>query len=154
MKRILILSIVLIAAISSFSQNLEKMKKEQREVLLVEIAKNAIKKYAPDYYREFRTPKITRSLVKDPELVDEEYGVRLGRVIYKVAFPYDISNSEEHIYYSVDVLIWGDTGTLYIIGIGNGIARAFKENMTRSQEKEVEKIPYMKHKPRPTMFPQ
>ncbi|NDV64578.1 hypothetical protein [Bacteroides sp. 224] len=147
MKRILFLSIVLIAAISSFSQNLEKMKKEQRDVLLVEIAKNAVKKYAPGYYREYGKPKIEKNIIDKQE--SKESGYKIGRISYKVIFPYD--ESIEFFYYgfSAAVYIWEDTGRAFVILVGNSGGRHLpEEKNTRAQEEEIEIIPYIKREPR------
>lgn len=136
------------------AQNLDKMLVKKRNATLIELARKAVKKYAPGYYREYGDPIIERFVIQNSD--DPEFGVRLGRPYYRVTFPYDISKEYFEHGFSSFVDICADKRVLKGIMPGNGAGRRFKVNQTRSTDKEdVEIIPYVERK-RPTgyeMFP-
>ena len=149
MKTIILLTLILfITSFCASAQNLDKMPVEKRNARLISIAKKAVKKYAPDYYREYGTPIIKRAIVKESGHL--EYGVRVGGVGYSVTFPYDESKEFFENGFSAMVDIWADDGTLYSVMPGNGPGRAFKVGEAGSKNEKVKKFPYVKRtKPRP-----
>ena len=61
MKRILItLSALLLSMTAGYAQKnmFEKMPPNQRDSILIETAKNAVLKYAPGYYRDYKKPEV------------------------------------------------------------------------------------------------
>ncbi|WP_455972570.1 hypothetical protein [Bacteroides congonensis] len=146
--RFILIIILLITSLSASAQNLDKMPVEKRNVRLISIAKKAVKKYAPDYYREYGTPKIeSYTLKKEGDL---EYGERVGRIRYRIIFPYDENKEYFENGFSAMVEIWADDGTLTCIFPGNGPGRGFKVNEAGSKNEKVKKFHYVKRtKPRP-----
>ena len=61
MKRILItLSALLLISTAGYAQKniFEKIPLKQRDSILIETAKNAVLKYAPGYYRDYKKPEV------------------------------------------------------------------------------------------------
>ena len=146
-KRIILMMILFMTSFCAFAQKLNKMPVEKRNAHLINIAKQAVKKYAPDYYREYGTPQIgSYTFEKDGRL---EYGERAGRTCYEIIFPYDKSKEFFENGFSAFVNIWDD-GTLCGIMPGNGHGRSFKVGEAGSKNEKVKKFPYVKRtKPRP-----
>lgn len=151
--KILLLFILSVTSLCGMAQNLDKMPVQKRDSFLIKTAKDAVKKYAPGYYREYKKPIIERLVIDDESVVDAELGARMGRPYYRVTFPYDENKEHFEHGFSAFVQIWADNGTLQGIMPGNGVGRLFKEARTRAEEEEVEIIPYVKReKPGPYDF--
>ena len=88
MKRILItLSALLLIMTAGYAQKnmFEKMPPNQRDSILIETAKNAVLKYAPGYYRDYKTGShFQRAAPKDYRIKEDR-----GRLFYQVTFFYD-----------------------------------------------------------------
>lgn len=71
---------------SSWAQNLDKMSESERTDALVRIAKEAVLKIGPDFYREYGKPGIEHSYVTDDnrESTEEEAKKYNGRSFYMV----------------------------------------------------------------------
>lgn len=151
--RILLMIILLITSLSGMAQNLDKMPVQKRDSFLIKTAKDAVKKYAPDYYREYGKPIVERLIIEDNPLNDTGIGYRKGRVYYCITFLYDKNKEYFEHGFASRVEIWSDTGRFFSIMPGNGVGRVFKEARTRAEEEEVEIIPYVKReKPGPYDF--
>ena len=92
MKSTVFLIIVLLVGrvLATSSQTLDKMPKNQRESLLVAVAKEVVMKFGPDYYREYPPPVIERHQVP-PKGEINPTGEMAGRIIFWVIF-YSISD--------------------------------------------------------------
>lgn len=151
--RILLIIILSVTSLYGMAQNLDKMPVQKRDSFLIKTAKDAVKKYAPGYYREYKKPIIERLVIDDESVVDAILGTRMGRPYYRVTFPYDENKEHFEHGFSAFVQFWADNGTLQGIMPGNGVGRLFKEARTRAEEEEVEIIPYVKReKPGPYDF--
>lgn len=151
--RILLIIILSVTSLSGMTQNLDKMPVQKRDSFLIKTAKDAVKKYAPGYYREYGKPTIERLVIKEKLLIDSGIGYRIGRVYYRVTFLYDKNREYFEHGFASRVEIWSDTGRFFSIMPGNGVGRVFKEARTRAEEEEVEIIPYVKReKPGPYDF--
>ena len=115
MKRILItLSALLLITTAGYAQKnmFEKMPPNQRDSILIETAKNAVLKYAPGYYRDYKKPEV---IFKGAAPKDYRIKEDRGRLFYQVTFFYDPLKEKYAKNYIVQVLIWADNGKAYIM---------------------------------------
>ena len=110
MKRILItLSALLLIMTAGYAQKniFEKIPLKQRDSILIEMAKNAVLKYAPGYYRDYKKPEVIfrGAAPKDYRIKEDR-----GRLFYQVTFFYDPLKEKYAKNYIVQVLIWADNG--------------------------------------------
>ena len=110
MKRILItLSALLLIMTAGYAQKniFEKILLKQRDSILIETAKNAVLKYAPGYYRDYKKPEVIfrGAAPKDYRIKEDR-----GRLFYQVTFFYDPLKEKYAKNYIVQVLIWADNG--------------------------------------------
>lgn len=96
--------------ISTFSQKLDKLSRKKRNQYLVETAKDIIKKYGPGYYREYKSPIIQTDTIPNRDNLSERDKKHVGRVFYKVHFPYDPCQDHLGTEYIASVTFWKDTG--------------------------------------------
>ena len=80
---------------------------KQRDSILIETAKNAVLKYAPGYYRDYKKPEVIfrGAAPKDYRIKEDR-----GRLFYQVTFFYDPLKEKYAKNYIVQVLIWADNG--------------------------------------------
>jgi hypothetical protein len=85
----------------------EKIPLKQRDSILIETAKNAVLKYAPGYYRDYKKPEVIfrGAAPKDYRIKEDR-----GRLFYQVTFFYDPLKEKYAKNYIVQVLIWADNG--------------------------------------------
>lgn len=127
------------------AQNLKQMSEKDRNEKLVKTAKEAIQKYAPDYYR-YTSGNYKITLV---EKNSSGYDIR---DYYEVRF-LDYNKDEERFSngHPVNVQIWADTGIADIIWSGHGYGVDVpKQPLTRGQQ--VPKLEYKRvppYKPNP-----
>ena len=110
MKRILItLSALLLITTAGYAQKniFEKIPLKQRDSILIETAKNAVLKYAPGYYRDYKKPEV---IFKGAAPKDYRIKEDRGRLFYQVTFFYDPLKEKYAKNYIVQVLIWADNG--------------------------------------------
>ncbi|WP_346692116.1 hypothetical protein [Coprobacter fastidiosus] len=110
MRRILItLSALLLLTTAGYAQKniFEKIPLKQRDSILIETAKNAVLKYAPGYYRDYKKPEVIfrEAAPKDYRIKEDR-----GRLFYQVTFFYDPLKEKYAKNYIVQVLIWADNG--------------------------------------------
>lgn len=110
MKRILItLSALLLIMTAGYAQKniFEKIPLKQRDSILIETAKNAVLKYAPGYYRDYKKPEVIfrGAAPKDYRIKEDR-----GRLFYQVTFFYDPLKEKYAKNYIAQVLIWADNG--------------------------------------------
>ena len=110
MKRILItLSALLLIMTAGYAQKniFEKMPSNQRDSILIETAKNAVLKYAPGYYRDYKKPEVIfRGALSKKHHKKEDW----GRLYYQITFFYDPLKEKYAKNYIVRVFIWADNG--------------------------------------------
>ena len=113
MKRILItLSALLLITTAGYAQKnrFEKMPPNQRDSILIETAKNAVLKYAPGYYRDYKKPEVILygAVPKDYRIKKDR-----GRLFYQVTFFYDPLKEKFPTDYLVKAYIWADNGKAF-----------------------------------------
>ena len=120
MKRILItLSALLLITTAGYAQKnmFEKMPPKHRDSILIETAKNAVLKYAPGYYRDYKKPEV---IFKGAASKDYRIKEDRGRLFYQVTFFYDPLKEKHSLDYIVRVFIWADNGKASIMYFMNG----------------------------------
>ncbi len=110
MKRILItLSALLLIMTAGYAQKniFEKIPLKQRDSILIETAKNAVLKYAPGYYRDYKKPEVIfrGAAPKDYRIKEDR-----GRLFYQVTFFYDPLKEKYAKGLHVQVNVWADNG--------------------------------------------
>jgi hypothetical protein len=146
MKRINKIMLLIIALTSYttaiLSQNLDSLPELKRDSILIAKAKEAVLRYGPEYYREYKTPLIYLFTVpskgeKNPK------GENAGRKMYSVTFPYDTTMELLGEQFAAKVHIWIDTGKLRSVSFGNGLAMIV-EGLENDPEK-IESIPQIQY---------
>ena len=83
----------------AIAQNLNSMPIAQRDSLLISIAKDAILKFAQDYYREYKEPII------ECWQIPLEGGENAGKISYRVTFLYNKTEETLELDYAASVAI-------------------------------------------------
>ncbi len=115
MKKLMIILLLLSGMVTtSVAQNLKQMSEKDRNEKLVQVAKEAIQKYAPDYYR-YTSGKYTITLI------DKNSRGEKMREYFKVRF-IDYNKDEEHFAngHPINVEIWVDNGIARAVTNGQG----------------------------------
>lgn len=136
-----ILIIILLVPAFAFSQDLNQMQENIRNQKLIEIATEAIMTYMPGYYRKYSKPIINKYII-GKKYEAPEFGVREGRIFYRVTFPYDKNKEYFNNEFAAEVEIWGDNGEIYCVASGNHNGRRFKEHEAKTIKKVL--FPYFK----------
>ena len=126
----IILTFVLLSGIGApvlTAQNLDKMRKNKRESLLIATAKEVVMKYGPDYYRDYKPPVIERYQVP-PKGERNPTGEMAGKIIYRVIFLYDKTQESLEWDLAARVSFREDTGKPAHIFFGNNWGREVPEN--------------------------
>lgn len=151
MKRIFLTLLSLIICTAFFAQNLEKMNESERTKFLLRVAKEGIMEYGPDYYREYKIPKIEYNCVVDSNknFADEEVEQYRNRHYYSVKYFYNESEESFNTDYSAWVFIWADTSKVFQIYFGNGFGlRELDIPETVVDPKGIKKMTWEKQPPR------
>lgn len=166
-KLILILLVNLIS--STHAQNLDKMSPQARNEQLTIIAKNAVLKYGPGYYRtdqliqdgyisdDMVSPDFIRvynEAVKNKDQTKiEKYqwvkDILNGRKWYIVTYSYDDEEEFMEMDYAAIIYIWADTGKAFVVDFGIGI---FRVNIDKDEVKGRgvgSQVKYVKRPPLP-----
>ena len=119
MKRFLITAQILLSIITTagYAQKnmFEKIPQNQRDSILIETAKNAVLKYAPGYYRDYKKPEVIfRGALSKKHHKKEDW----DRLYYQVT--YDPLKEKHSLDYIVRVFIWADNGKASIMYFMNG----------------------------------
>lgn len=145
------LCLTLCVSVSFLAQNLDKMKKSDKTKYLLQLAKEAVLTYGPDYYREYGQPEIQHGHV-DEEVkryfTEDELKKFPNRSYYTVKYYYN--EKEEAFYedYSAWVYIWGDTGQVFLIFFGNGLGLGdLDQPHTRTDPNRVRQMTWQKLPP-------
>jgi len=121
--------------VAAIAQNLNSMPVVKRDSILISIAKEAVLKCGPDYYREYKEPVIREDKVP-PE------GKDAGKIIFWVTFLYDRTEETLEWDYAAQVNIWGDTGRPIAVFFGNGFGRRIPDNIDWRKDTTIAPMPY------------
>ena len=139
-KQIFFIILLCVSYNNAIAQNLGLMPGAKRDSLLIAIAKEAIMKYGPDYYRGDFPPVIERHTVP-PKGEINKTGENAGRVSYWVTFLYDKTEETLEWDYAARVTIWEDTGYPTVVMFGNGIGTVVPKGDWRN-DTTIEPIAY------------
>jgi hypothetical protein len=138
--------IVLLVIMTSYttailSQNLDSMPKIKRDSILIAKAKEAVLRYGPGYYREYKTPVI-EEYITPPKGPDNVTGENAGRKAYIVTFLYDTIKELLEEEFAAEVSIWADTNIPVSIMFGNGRGLLIEkiESKTEQEQEEMEEM--------------
>lgn len=138
MKKMILVTLTILFATTTIAQkNLSQLSEAERNKILLKTAKEAIQKYAPDYY------KYTAGEYKIISLNARE--VSGGELKPCYAIDFTSYNREEEYFYNncaVSVTIWADNGVVWRVGNGHGEDMVIpKEPLTRGTQ-----VPTLKYK--------
>jgi hypothetical protein len=122
------------------SQNLDSLPQSQRDSILISTAKEAVLRYGPGYYREYKEPVIER-VQTPPKGTLNPTGENAGRICYRVTFLYDTVKERLGHDFAAIVLVWEDIGKPYIVSFPTGYGRFISEDEWASNA-VVEQTPY------------
>lgn len=130
---------LLFVGLSAEAQNLSKMSETERNKKLVQTAKEAVKKYAPDYYK-YTAGKYTIEYIDDDQYVSKPY--------YRIEFT---GYNKEDEYFrngcAVLVQIWNDTHIAFSVADGHGYLMPIPDKpLTRGEQ--VKTLKYQRLEPR------
>lgn len=144
----MLLATVVISQVA-VAQNLDKMSEKERNKKLLILAKQAILKHGPDWYREYKEPSIEHVNV-NPNLrcfsVKEQEKFP-GRSCYIVTYFYDTAKERMRMTFAVKVYIWGDTGLTNKMGFGNGSIMGPLDTPETRGNGKPKVMPFKKHDP-------
>ena len=124
LKRLMFIFLLFVACYSS-AQSLRS---------LIRIAKETLKKKAPEYLIENGAPIISKHRVRYLTPAEEKevpefstfYGAKSGQVYYIVEFPQDESIESFDAGFVAQVYIWEDTSRPFSIALGNSLIMDLK----------------------------
>lgn len=104
--------------------NLDKLPAARRDSMLIEIAKAAVLKYGPGYWREYKDtgiqkPEIRYFITEEGERTTVSYPELKNKKIYYVTFFYDKTKETLSNYYAARISIVAESGTACIVMFGN-----------------------------------
>jgi hypothetical protein len=126
------------------AQNLDYLPQAQRDSILISTAKEAVLRYGPGYYREYKEPVIERSTVPSKGEINST-GENAGRVIYSVVFLYDTVQELLEEQFAAKVNFWADqSGEPGAISFGNGIGLTVEAKTEQARE-HLKTIPQIRY---------
>ncbi len=125
----------------AISQDLDSLPQQQRDSILIEVAKDVVLKFGPGYYREYKHPVIKRRQVPPLGKINLT-GDNAYRVFYEVIFFYDKTKELLEYDFAAKVNIWGDTHEPINVLFGNGFGKNISEISLRSTGDEINQVPY------------
>ena len=123
------------------AQNLDSMPSSKRDSILISIAKEAILKYGPDYYREYAKPIIERNIISLKGEMNPT-GINAGRISYQLTYLYDKTEETLEWDYAAKVSIWADTWHPSRVQIGTGFIRIIPEDIDWRNDTSIEPFLY------------
>lgn len=124
--------------------NLSLLPQKERNEYLVKKAYDAVMKYGPDWYRDYREPEIKSFIIpvdsRDPDREKTEYSIR---------WYYDPAQEKMIKPYSVAVGIYESTGELRWIMFGDGGIYGFTKLPRGRSAEDLEPYPFRKYEPLP-----
>ena len=134
---------------TSMAQNLRTMPVDQRDSLLISIAKEVVLLNGPDWYRKYGEPIIERHEVPRELNSGRRYA---RRYFYTVTFLYDRTQERLHMDFAARVSIRED-GVPVNVQFGNGLLISSPENDLRNVGEAVIPIPFRQADPIPIFDP-
>lgn len=139
--------------------NLETLPEAERNSKLIEIAKAAVLKYGPGYWREYKNtgikkPEIRQYIAKDGESIAVSWPELKGKKVYYIKFFYDQTKERLRENFAADVTIVAESGVACDIWFGNarGLGTYHHETgKTKSSGHAV--VPYRQAPTRPMIRP-
>ena len=133
LKRLMFIFLLFVACYSS-AQSLRSLPFQKRDSTLIRIAKETLKKKAPEYLIENGAPIISKHRVRYLTPAEEKevpefstfYGAKSGQVYYIVEFPQDESIESFDAGFVAQVYIWEDTSRSFSIALGNSLIMDLK----------------------------
>ena len=138
--------------IAATAQNLSSLPEAQRDSLLISVAKEAILKLGPDYYRENQKPVISYHQNPTADIIgDERLASHAERYYYFVIFPYDPAEEKLAYDFSAKVRIWDDTGDLESVTFGCGWGKGGYDIMGIDwrNDMSITPVPYLEYQVSP-----
>jgi hypothetical protein len=123
------------------SQNLDYLPQSQRDSILISTAKEAVLRYGPGYYREYKEPVIKWGHTP-PKGTLNPTGKNAGRKMYNVFFLYDTTMELLETPFAAKVNIWADNGNLNGIAFGNGVWLIVELEPDLEKRKMIPQIQY------------
>jgi hypothetical protein len=121
-------------------QHLDSLPAAKRDSILLEVAKETVMKYGPDYYRDHQPPRIKRLVV--PEHGRATYGEKnVGRIYYSVTYPADKARELCVHDVAASVNIWADTREATSIFFGCGFGYGQLEELEQ-KGRIIKPVPY------------
>lgn len=114
MKSLIALFLISLFSLSLYSQNLDELPVETRDSILVVRTKTAVMKHGPEFWRDYKAPKIKSSHILSTG------SPNVGRKYYMVSILYDKSKEKLWMEWIAQVRFWADNGEIDTIGFGNG----------------------------------
>ncbi|MDR1883405.1 MAG: hypothetical protein LBR26_11595 [Prevotella sp.] len=140
MKNLLLLFVLILSVSGVFSQDLEKMPKAEREVLLIKRAKELVLRHGPGYWREYQPPVIERSVFTGKTGSGSKY---IGQIYYRITILYNPKSERFNCNYAAVVDFWAITGKPWGISFGNGLGFVFDDNYEEKiKSGQVEVMPF------------
>ena len=128
--------------ITAIAQNLNSMPEAQRDSLLISVAKEAVLKLGPDYYREYKQPVVSyQQSPIDPYINRPD---RDNTCYYIITFPYDPAVEQLEYDFAARVCIYEDTGDLesVLFGCGTGKGRYRMYGIDWRNDTSIVPVPY------------
>ena len=139
-----IIVIVLLSVSCAFvtsAQNLNSMPVAQRDSFLISLAKEAVLKFGPDYYREYKQPIVSYEQFPSADKINDKRFIKdADRYYYVVTFLYDPAEETLEFGYAAKVNIWADNGTLWGVSFGNGFGKGASADWRN--DTTIEPMPY------------
>lgn len=154
--RLISITVVLFITLSLSAQtiNLEKLSEKERNEKLLEIAKAAVLKYGPGYYRDYNIPGVPKPMIrvttaKKGESTTISFPELENKTIYIVTFFYD--NTKEILLsdFAVIVGIVGETGIPCEMAFGNNALRVVYDAEKNPQTRSARVIPIVPYEQKP-----
>jgi hypothetical protein len=123
------------------SQNLDYLPQAKRDSILISIAKEAVLRYGPGYYREYKTPVIERGQIPVKGTMNPT-GENAGKIYYRVTFLYDKTQEVLAENFAAIVGFREGTSSPVYIRFGNERARFIPEKEWKDNAVVEEQTPY------------
>lgn len=135
MKPIIFVTMIMLYS-TAFSQktNLASLPEKERNEYLIKTAYETVMRYGPDWYRDYKSPKITSNVISK--------GPDKGRLQYAVTWFHDPSKETMEWGYSVGVGIYANTGAVRMIGFGDGTGYLLSKELRNRSTLDLKPHPY------------
>lgn len=154
MRKVTVLLLLMCFSVSFHAQtiDLSKMSVKQRDEYLINLSREVVMNFGPDYYREYKMPTVSEVKVfHDSTNHRPEILRNIGRKYYRVTYLYDKAKELFACNYAAQVDIWADDGEPKNVQFGSGWRIEFAGHPYRKWVKEGiknnEKVPFQSAPP-------